>query len=83
MPLMSPLADVVGVTRQTACVAFQFGDGISNVFSPTSGYMMALIAMAKVPYDKWLKFVMPLMGIWYAICAVAVGIAHVINLGPF
>lgn len=83
MPLMAPLADVVGVTRQTACIAFQLGDGISNIFTPTSGYLMATLGMAKIPWDKWAKFIVPLIGIWYAIGAVFVAIAHIIKLGPF
>ena len=83
MPLMAPLADIIGVTRQTACIAFQLGDGISNIFTPTSGYLMASLAMAKIPYEKWAKFILPLIGIWYAMGAVFVAIAHIINLGPF
>ena len=83
MPLMAPLSDIVGVTRQTACIAFQLGDGISNIFTPTSGYLMAALAMAKIPYEKWAKFIIPLIGIEYAIGAVFVAIAHLINLGPF
>ena len=83
MPLMAPLADLVGVTRQTACIAFQMGDGISNIFTPTSGYLMASLAIAKVPWDKWAKWILPLIGIWYAIGAVFVVIAQAIQLGPF
>lgn len=83
MPLMAPLADIVGVTRQTACIAFQMGDGISNIFTPTSGYLMASLAMAKIPWEKWAKFILPLIGIWYATGAVFVAIAHIIQLGPF
>ncbi|MBE6031455.1 MAG: putative basic amino acid antiporter YfcC [Clostridiales bacterium] len=83
MPLMAPLADVVGVTRQTATICFQMGDGISNIFTPTSGYLMATLGMAKIPWDKWAKFIIPLIGIWYAIGAVFVGVAYVIKLGPF
>ena len=61
----------------------QLGDGISNIFTPTSGYLMASLAMAKIPYEKWAKFILPLIGIWYAMGAVFVAIAHIINLGPF
>ena len=83
MPIMAPLADLVGVTRQTAVIAFQLGDGISNTFIPTSGYFMAVLAVAKVPYDKWLKWVMPLIGMQYLLGAVFVAIAQLIELGPF
>ncbi|MFR8518583.1 MAG: YfcC family protein, partial [Emergencia timonensis] len=55
IPIMAPLGDLVGVTRQTATIAFQLGDGISNIFTPTSGYFMAGLAIAKVPWSKWAK----------------------------
>ena len=60
MPLMAPLADVLGITRQTAVLAFQFGDGISNIIVPTAGVLMAMLAMARIPYGKWFRFVLPL-----------------------
>ena len=63
MPLMAPLADVLGITRQVAISAFQFGDGLSNVLVPTSGLMMGSLGMANIPYNKWLKFAVPVTGI--------------------
>jgi uncharacterized ion transporter superfamily protein YfcC len=60
MPLMAPLADVVGLTRQTAVLAFTFGDGISNMIIPTSGILMAMLGIAKVPYERWVRFAGPL-----------------------
>lgn len=60
MPLMTPLADILGLTRQTAVLAFQFGDGLSNMLIPTSGTLMAMLALARVPYATWLRFVLPL-----------------------
>jgi uncharacterized ion transporter superfamily protein YfcC len=60
MPLMAPLADVLGLTRQTAVFAFTSGDGLSNTLIPTSGVLMAMLALAKIPYEKWLRFVFPL-----------------------
>ncbi len=83
IPIMAPLGDLVGVTRQTACIAFQLGDGISNIFTPTSGYFMAALALGKIPWAKWAKWILPLIGIQYAIGAVFVIIAQLINLGPF
>lgn len=64
MPIMAPLADVVGVTRQAAVTAFQLGDGLSNVIFPTSGTMMACLALAGVEYKKWIKWIMPLFLVW-------------------
>lgn len=79
MPIMAPLADVLGISRQTAVFAFQCGDGLSNTIIPTSGVLMAMLALAKIPYDRWLCFVLPLflllMGLaaGFLVVAVAVG----------
>jgi uncharacterized ion transporter superfamily protein YfcC len=83
MPIMAPLADMIGVTRQTAVEAFHYGDGISNSIIPTSAYLMGVLAMAKVPYEKWVKFVWPLMVIWTVIASIMCFIAAEIKLGPF
>ncbi len=60
MPIMAPLADRVGVARQTAVLAFQFGDGFSNLIIPTSGVLMGALSLAGVPWDKWARWVLPL-----------------------
>lgn len=83
IPIMAPLGDLVGVTRQTACVAFQLGDGISNIFTPTSGFFMAGLALAKIPWAKWAKWILPLIGLQYLLGAIFVVIAQLIGLGPF
>ena len=83
MPIMAPLGDLVGVNRQVACIAFQLGDGISNIFTPTSGYFMAGLALAKIPWAKWAKWILPLIGLEYLLGLVFVIIAQAINLGPF
>jgi uncharacterized ion transporter superfamily protein YfcC len=83
MPILAPLSDLVGVTRQTAVLAYQYGDGISNIFTPTSGYFMAGLALAKIPWDKWAKWILPLILLQYAFGAIFVYIAHLIHLGPF
>lgn len=83
IPIMAPLGDLVGVTRQTTCIAFQLGDGISNIFTPTSGYFMAALALAKIPWTKWARWILPLIGLQYGIGAVFVLIAQVMQLGPF
>ena len=57
MPLMAPAADVLGVTRQVAISAYQFADGWANFITPTNGLLMGTIALAGVPYEKWLRFV--------------------------
>lgn len=80
MPIMAPLADLVGVTRQTACIAFQLGDGISNIFTPTSGYFMAGLALAKVPWSKWAKWFLPILGLQYLLGLIFVLVAQGIGL---
>jgi uncharacterized ion transporter superfamily protein YfcC len=60
MPLMTPLADVLGIARQTAVFAFTCGDGFSNSIIPTSGVLMAMLGLARIPYTTWLRFMLPL-----------------------
>jgi len=60
MPLMAPLSDLLGITRQTAVFAFTCGDGFSNTIIPTSGILMAVLAIAKIPFERWLRFAVPL-----------------------
>jgi uncharacterized ion transporter superfamily protein YfcC len=60
MPLMAPLSDILGVSRQTAVFAFTCGDGFSNMIIPTSGILMAMLSLARIPYGRWLRFMMPL-----------------------
>lgn len=83
MPIMAPLADVIDLTRQTAVLAYQFGDGISNSIIPTSGVLMANLSIAKIKYEDWFKFVAPLILIWTLMAAVFMIIAVAINYGPF
>jgi uncharacterized ion transporter superfamily protein YfcC len=61
MPLMAPLADILGITRQTAVLAYQFGDGFTNMVVPTNPILMGILGVAGIPYDRWLKFILPLM----------------------
>jgi uncharacterized ion transporter superfamily protein YfcC len=61
MPLMAPLADIVGVARQTAVLAYQFGDGFTNALVPTNAVLIGMLAIAGVPYGRWFRFVMPFM----------------------
>ncbi len=79
MPIMAPLADLLGITRQTAVFAFQCGDGFANIVIPTSGTLMAMLLMADVPYDRWMRFVLPLFAQLLALSAIFVGIAVAIG----
>ncbi|MBR9988958.1 MAG: YfcC family protein [Gemmatimonadetes bacterium] len=75
MPIMAPLADVVGVSRQVAVLAFQFGDGFTNILVPTNPVIIGMLAIAGVPYDRWLRFVMPFMLKVWAVSALALAVA--------
>ncbi len=83
MPIMTALADVSDITRQTAVLCFQFGDGFSNSIIPTSSVLMSYLAVSKIPYEKWVKFIWPLMLIWILVGAVFLIIANAIEYGPF
>ncbi len=61
MPIMSPLATLTGVPQQTAVLAYQFGDGFTNMIVPTSALVMGALALGKVPYTAWVRFVGPLL----------------------
>ncbi len=83
IPILAPLSDMVGITRQTAVLAFQLGDGISNIFTPTSGYFMAGLALAKIPWTKWAKWILPAILLWYLAGGIFVMVAQMIQFGPF
>jgi uncharacterized ion transporter superfamily protein YfcC len=61
MPLMAPIGDLVGISRQTAVLAYQFGDGFANMIVPTNPVLMGILGIAGIPYDRWLRFIWPLM----------------------
>ena len=59
MPIMAPFADIIGVSRQATVMAFQFGDGFTNMITPTSGVLIAVLGIARIPYGKWCKWALP------------------------
>lgn len=67
MPVMAPLGDLVGVSRQTAVLAFQFGDGFSNMIIPTSAVLMGVLSLADLPWEKWARWVLPLQLVLFVI----------------
>ena len=83
MPIMAPLGDLIGVTRQTTVLAYQLGDGISNILFPTVGFFMAGLALAGIPWGKWIKWVFPFALMQVGIAIVFLLIAHFIQYGPF
>ena len=83
LPILTPLADLTGVTRQTSVLAYQFGDGFSNIFTPTQGYFMAGLALIGVPWTRWAKFLWPLQVIWLLLGLGFLLIAQAMRWGPF
>lgn len=83
IPLLAPLSDLLGVTRQTMVLAYQFGDGFTNVFTPTQGYFMAGLALLGIPWSIWARWLLPLLMIWLVLGLAALLLAHAIALGPF
>jgi uncharacterized ion transporter superfamily protein YfcC len=84
MPIMAPLSDLLGITRQTAVLAFQFGDGLSNLIIPTSGVTMGILGIAKIPYQVWLRWIWPLMLILFLLAMLLLMIpAAFFYWGPF
>ncbi|GGP10310.1 YfcC family protein [Oceanobacillus neutriphilus] len=82
MPIMTPLADLMDIPRQVAVQAYTLGDGFTNIITPLSGVLMANLAIAGIPWTKWLKFALPLVGIWYIIGIIFIVITVLINWGP-
>lgn len=75
MPIMVPIADAAGIGRQVAVMAFQMGDGLMNMIVPTNPVLMGILGLAGVPYERWFKFVAPLVVKLLLACAVALLIA--------
>ena len=67
MPVMLPVANIIGMSPETAILALNYGDGFTNIIFPHSAALMSFLALSNVPYHKWLKFVGKLVLIWYLI----------------
>ncbi|MEC1289203.1 YfcC family protein [Bacillus mojavensis] len=83
IPILAPLADLMGITRQVAVEAVMLGEGVVNCVNPTSGVLMAVLAASGIPYVKWLRFMLPLALIWFLIGLVFICIGVLINWGPY
>ncbi|MGH4137575.1 putative basic amino acid antiporter YfcC [Clostridium sp.] len=75
MPLMAPLADIVGVSKQVAVLAFQLGDGFTNLIVPTSGCLMAVLGVARLDWGKWAKFQIKFQGVLFILASVVMFVA--------
>ena len=75
MPLMAPIGDLVGVSRQISVLAFQFGDGFMNMIVPTNPVLMGILGLAGIPYARWFRFIAPLILKLLAVAAVSLVVA--------
>jgi len=80
MPIMAPLADLIGITRQVSVVSYQMGNGLTHIMTPTYGILMGCLGIAAVPIGKWLRFVVPLVLLLGVVMIVALVIAVQIKL---
>ncbi|HAE92614.1 YfcC family protein [Tissierella praeacuta] len=83
IPILSPIGDIIGITQQTVCAAFQYGDGITNLLLPMSPLTSGAIAIAGISYPKYFKYIWKIILTNTIIGAICVAIAAAINLGPF
>ena len=75
IPLMAPVADLIGLSRQALVLAYQMGDGFSNLLLPTTSSLLGALAVSKIPYARWVKFMFPLFLIWTVLGAVMMVLA--------
>lgn len=83
MPILVPLADLVGVTRQTTVLAFDFGDGFSNVIYPTNALLLIGLSFTDTSYPSWIRWTIPLQFVVFLLTALFLGFAVMIGYGPF
>lgn len=79
LPVMIPVGDLIGITRQCCILAFQIGDGVTNLFNPTLGGLIAMLSLCRVPFDKWLKYILPLTGVILIVSWVILWFSVLIN----
>ncbi|HMO40697.1 MAG TPA: TIGR00366 family protein [Saprospiraceae bacterium] len=82
LPIMIPVGELLGLTRQTTILAFQIGDGVTNLINPTLGGLIAMLSMCRVPFDRWLRFIVPLIGWILLIAWAALLLSVYIEWGP-
>ena len=80
MPVLVPLSDLLGMSRQVTVLAYQYGAGLCDLLTPTSGALLALLAAGRVRYDEWFRFAFPLylalmlLGVLSIVVAIAIGL---------
>jgi uncharacterized ion transporter superfamily protein YfcC len=80
MPLLVPLSDLIGLSRQVTVLAYQYGAGTGDLIMPTNGPLMAMLVAAGVRYEDWLKFAVPMYAGLMVLAALALGLAVAVGL---
>lgn len=80
MPVLVPLSDLIGLSRQVTVLAYQYGGGLTNLLWPTNGALMAMLAAAGVTFDAWLRFAVPVLLALLALAAVAIGVGVAVGV---
>jgi uncharacterized ion transporter superfamily protein YfcC len=80
LPLLVPLSDLIGLSRQVTVLAYQYGAGLCELVTPTNGALMAMLAASGVRYEDWLRFVLPVVGMLVALAALAIGLGVAVGL---
>jgi uncharacterized ion transporter superfamily protein YfcC len=83
LPVLIPVGEVLGLTRQTTILAFQVGDGVTNLINPALGGLIAMLTLTRVPLDRWLRFIFPYFLLLLLLALVAVVVSVAIKYGPF
>jgi uncharacterized ion transporter superfamily protein YfcC len=82
-PVMVPLGELIGITRQTSVLAFQMGDGFSNIFWPTNVLLIVALSLAGISWTKWARFILPLQVVFLIVGCAVLTVAVLMNWGPF
>ena len=80
LPLLVPLSDLIGLSRQVTVLAYQYGAGLCELLTPTNGALMAMLAASGVRYEEWIRFAAPILGLLLALAAAAIGTAVLIGV---
>ncbi len=83
LPVLLPVGEVLGLTRQTTILAYQIGDGVTNLVNPALGGLVAMLSLCRAPFDRWLRFIFPLFLIVTGMSVIAVLISVAVGYGPF
>ena len=80
MPVLVPLPDLLGLSRQVTVLAYQYGAGLCDLITPTNGALMAILGVAGVRFEEWIKFTFPIYLGLIALCAVSIAVGITIGL---